>query len=208
MKIYSYVVRYDSGFAPNPFWGYCTLATCKPKIRQKAKKGDWVMGTGSTKTVGNDRLVYAMKMTEVMPLEDYWNDNRFQKKKPCQRLKRSVGDNIYYRDENGKIRQYFPSLHSHPNREDMETKERDLKGENVLISESGNFYYFGREAPKIPEALLCLVKKGPFHKCKFSQEVIDRFLQWIQREKPGIHGFPSGYFSKENCIRDDKRRCL
>jgi hypothetical protein len=41
-RIYSYVVRYDSGFAPNPFYGYCTLATCKPDIRRGAEVGDLV----------------------------------------------------------------------------------------------------------------------------------------------------------------------
>ena len=40
-RIYSYVVRYDSGFAPNPFYGYCTLATCKPDIRGR---GGWRLG--------------------------------------------------------------------------------------------------------------------------------------------------------------------
>ena len=32
MKLYSYIVARDFGFAPNPFYGFCTLATCKPKI--------------------------------------------------------------------------------------------------------------------------------------------------------------------------------
>ena len=63
-RIYSYVVRYDSGFAPNPFYGFCTLATCKPDIRRAANVGDWIVGSGS-----NDRsirrgghLVYAMQV--------------------------------------------------------------------------------------------------------------------------------------------------
>ena len=47
MNIYSYIVRYDSGFAPNPFYGYCTLANCKPIIRGHAQVNDWVVGTGS-----------------------------------------------------------------------------------------------------------------------------------------------------------------
>ncbi len=47
LKIYSYVVRYDSGFAPNPFGDYCSLATCKPRIRKSIHKDDWVVGTGS-----------------------------------------------------------------------------------------------------------------------------------------------------------------
>jgi len=42
-SLYSYVVRYDSGFAPNPFGGYCTLATCKPEIRKTAQLGDWLV---------------------------------------------------------------------------------------------------------------------------------------------------------------------
>ena len=29
MRIYAYVVTHDNGFAPNPFHGFCTLATCK-----------------------------------------------------------------------------------------------------------------------------------------------------------------------------------
>lgn len=31
-RIFRYVVRYDSGVAPRPFDGYCSLAICKPKI--------------------------------------------------------------------------------------------------------------------------------------------------------------------------------
>lgn len=47
MKLYSYIVARDYGFAPNPFFGICTLATCKQKIRSAANVGDWVIGTGS-----------------------------------------------------------------------------------------------------------------------------------------------------------------
>jgi hypothetical protein len=34
----------DTGFAPNPFHDFLTLATCKPDIRKKAQIGDWVLG--------------------------------------------------------------------------------------------------------------------------------------------------------------------
>lgn len=40
-QIYSYVLRYDDGVAPNPYGGVCTLAICKPVIRKKPK---WVIG--------------------------------------------------------------------------------------------------------------------------------------------------------------------
>ena len=44
MKLYSYIIKSDLGFSPNPFWGKCTLACCKPVIRKTAKPGDWVVG--------------------------------------------------------------------------------------------------------------------------------------------------------------------
>lgn len=43
-RIFRYVVRYDSGVAPRPFDGYCSLAICKPKIRANAIVGDWIIG--------------------------------------------------------------------------------------------------------------------------------------------------------------------
>lgn len=33
-RLYAYIMTYDTGFAPNPFFGICTLACCKPKMRQ------------------------------------------------------------------------------------------------------------------------------------------------------------------------------
>jgi Nucleotide modification associated domain 2 len=57
-KIYSYVLRYDDGAAPNPFWDTCTLAICKPTIRRKTQPGDWVIGTGSKNSRCNDGLVH------------------------------------------------------------------------------------------------------------------------------------------------------
>jgi hypothetical protein len=67
LRLFSYVVRYDKGFAPNLFWNYCTLATCKPGIRRKAEVGDWVVGTGSKENVGIGKLIYAMKIEEKIP---------------------------------------------------------------------------------------------------------------------------------------------
>jgi hypothetical protein len=66
MRLFSYVVARDYGFAPNPFFGFCTLATCKPKIRAAAALGDWIVGTGSCAYGLEGRLVYAMRVTEVL----------------------------------------------------------------------------------------------------------------------------------------------
>ncbi len=65
MRLHSYVVARDYGFAPNPFFGVCTLATCKPKIRSVAEVGDWVVGTGSKRRGRDKHIVYAMRVAVV-----------------------------------------------------------------------------------------------------------------------------------------------
>ena len=68
----------DYGFAPNPFHGYCTLATCKPQIRRTAQLGDYVVGIGSVAQGRGGHLVYCMQVEETLTFEDYWADNRFE----------------------------------------------------------------------------------------------------------------------------------
>jgi hypothetical protein len=76
VKLHSYVVARDYGFAPNPFFGVCTLATCKPGIRKVAQIGDWVVGTGSKKRKRDKRIVYAMRVTGAITFSQYWTDPR------------------------------------------------------------------------------------------------------------------------------------
>jgi hypothetical protein len=64
VKLYSYVVARDYGFAPNPFFGVCTLATCKPQIRKHAQVGDWIVGTGAKCNRLDGHLVYVMKVQQ------------------------------------------------------------------------------------------------------------------------------------------------
>jgi hypothetical protein len=105
MKLYSYVLVDDTGFAPNPFDGFCSLACCKPVIRRSSNIGDWVVGTGSKSSVGNDKLVYAMKISEKMDFNSYYQDKRFK-----NRL-----DNIYFK-ESGK---WFQKENDYHNINDM-----------------------------------------------------------------------------------------
>jgi hypothetical protein len=62
LRVFSYIVARDFGFAPNPFFGWCTLATCKLEIRRTAQIGDWVLGTGSAGSGHAGRAVYAMRV--------------------------------------------------------------------------------------------------------------------------------------------------
>lgn len=60
--LFSYCIPYDDGAAPNPFWGLCTLAICKPAIHRKTNERDWIVGTGSKRSpFGNiaEQVVYA-----------------------------------------------------------------------------------------------------------------------------------------------------
>jgi len=189
MDLYSYVVAYDSGFAPNPFFGFCTLATCKPKIRNTAKIGDWVLGSGSAdknKKQGG-RLVYAMRVSEVLTFDQYFEDIRFQSKKPLLNgsRKQARGDNVYQR-VNGKWNQ-LNSYHSNKNGvANPKHVVRDTGINRILISD--HFRYFGKGGPELPELRSTdersLCHKGRNHS-KFSdikdadKVLISDFVKWF-----------------------------
>ncbi len=199
MKIYSYVVHHDYGLAPNPFGLYCTLTVCKTKIRRSnnLKIGDWIIGTGS-KNIEDvtgfkclNHLVYAMKISEKILIEDYWNDERFQYKKPIINgsLVSMYGDNIYYKKEDGTWGQ-VDSAHSLNEGLQNETHTTtDTDGKYALISEE--FYYFGDNCPLIPNELIDVCKKGIGEKTITQQDIVDAFVSWISENfSQGISGDP------------------
>jgi hypothetical protein len=183
-RLFSYIVVFDGGFAPNPFWGYCTLACCKPKIRKNARCEDWVVGL-TPKDQGN-KLVYAMRITEnPVTFDDYFKDERFQRKKPKARSanpKLNCGDNIYEPLGDYRYRQ-LSSIHSG----EAGAKKRDLSGKYVLVSD--DFYYFGGSAKPLPRYLRRLIV-GRGHKCNFPQRVIETFERFIRKERKGINANP------------------
>src|SRR5262245_20483597 len=137
MRIYTYVVRYDFGFAPNPFYGHCTLATCQAPIRRTAQIGDWVIGTGAkTSNKLSGRLVYAMCVSETLTYDQYWNDPRFRTKRPVVggSLKQMYGDNIYHRADGRWVQ--ADSRHSRPGgRKHADNAKSDLRADRVLIAD-------------------------------------------------------------------------
>ncbi len=149
--LFTYVLCWDTGFAPNPYFGICTLATCKPRIRKSAEPGDWVAGIGSTQNQLEGRLVYAMRVDEKLSFDEYWTDPRFAEKKPNLEGNREqrCGDNIYHRTSGGVWVQ-AQSLHScedySPNHYHL---DRDTSVTSVLASKS--FAYYGADAKEIPD---------------------------------------------------------
>ena len=75
MTLFSYIVDHDTGYAPNPSNGVCTLAYCKHPMRPHVQKDDYVIGLGK-KELGN-RVVYAMRVTETLEHDLYLLDQRF-----------------------------------------------------------------------------------------------------------------------------------
>lgn len=200
MRLYSYIVARDFGFAPNPFFGMCTLATCKPDIRRKALVEDWIVGTGAKPNGLNGHIVYAFQVSEILTYEQYWADKRFRKKRPYLRgsLKQAYGDNIYHRDsKTGQWRQ-ADSHHSFadgsPNPANV---TRDTKATQVLVGVE--FYYWGRSGPKIPERLrnwggVDICKNGPSHKCNFPTSLVNEFVRWVRRQgESGYLGDPAEF---------------
>jgi hypothetical protein len=186
MTLYSYIVKHDTGFAPNPFFGFCTLACCKPEIRRHARKDDWIVGL-TPKAQGN-RIVYFMRVDETTDFYGYWDDARFRDKRPRhdKDVKRRCGDNIYQPLPDGGFRQ-LPSMHSDGADENPELKKHDLGGTNVLISET--FTYFGSMPVTLPPELaeLCV---GRGHKCRFPESVKADFLRLAGKVGFGVHAPP------------------
>jgi len=181
-KVYIYVVDRDFGFAPNPFHGICTLATCKPGIRNTAKVGDWVIGMGGGRLNATGRCVFAMRVTEKIAFNEYWSSPDYFDKKPIRNgsYRMMVGDNIYFLNPDSKQWQQADSHHSNAdgslNEKNLST---DTKSVKVLISR--HFYYFGINAPDVPADIIGEIgfKNGIGHRVYDSEKCL-RLTDWLE----------------------------
>jgi len=181
--LYTYVMPYDGGSAPNPYWGICTLVICKPKIRLSAQVGDWVVGTGSTRARVTDRefrdmsgrVVYAMRVTDKMTMQEYdaLTRERLPNKIPDwfnRDWRRRVGDSIY--DFTTIPPKQRKSVH------DVRAVERDLGGGYALLST--DFYYFGDQAVALAGDLLPILAKTQGHRSNVNGPYLDGFVAWVR----------------------------
>ena len=201
MTLYSYVVARDYGFAPNPFFNACTLATCKPLVRRHANIGGWVVGTGSKRKGLRDHLVFAMQVAETLTYDQYWADPRFRNKRPILNgsLKQAFGDNIYHR--NPKTKKWIQE-NSHHSLNDGSPNQRnvanDTQTDRMLIG--FDFVYWGRLGPLIPRQFRLPkfdVRTRRGYKCRFSNDkLVEAFIQWIRSTNAtGYTGTPGEWKS-------------
>jgi Nucleotide modification associated domain 2/Nucleotide modification associated domain 3 len=151
-------------------------------MNAQLKKGDWLIGN-SPKKDGN-RLVYAMRISDVLSMNQYFHNKQFEAKKPKPdgTLIEQCGDNIYYqRGVNQWTRLPSPFHNSRKN------FEKDV-GHHVFVAE--HFYYFGRRRVAIPDNLREVIqdRQGIHYK---KDRLADDFVAWLEaNHKPGILGTP------------------
>lgn len=189
MKLYSYVIPRDYGFAPNPFHGYCTLATCKPITRRVARVNDWIAAFGPRNRPTVEKLVCLMQVSETLTFDEYWNDPRFELKRPVfnKSTTRKYGDNIYHHVNGVWVQE--PSHHSFRDGMNPINLNRDTQTDRVLIAEE--FYYFGEEAILLPTEYQSLVWHSRNHGVSHDNALIESFVSYIRGQySSGIHGLP------------------
>jgi len=187
-NLYSYIVKWDFGFSPNPFWGRMTLNCCKPPIRRTAKKGDWVVGFGSTKVIRemkrdiinySGKLVFAMKVADTIPMSKYYDmciesHNPLHNKIPSSdgdwRLK--VGDCIYKFGSRLNDPELLPSIHC------PSDSAKDLRGLNTLLADE--YYYFGASPKEAPSNLKTLINQNIGYLPCADETMISNIVSWVR----------------------------
>lgn len=210
-RLASYKLSQDAGFAPNPFFGTLTLATCMPDMRLSAALDDWIAGFTSEAlcgdAVGAERLVFLMRVEEAISIAEYYSDARFARKIPVLDGAPEVGrhgDNIYQpkRADAGEPG-HFAQLpnphhwdHAH-GREDERSKRLDLRGRRVLLATE--YVYFGREALVVPEFARPALPRGhaPAGSVTADPELARAFIDYAlgRASRPVVsspHAWPTG----------------
>lgn len=157
--LYSYVVDHDTGYAPNPYDGLCTLVQCKyargkrRNIVELADEGDWIIGTGGKgrRSTGPGKIVYLMQVNEKISLSEYAKSH----------------------------------LYSH--RSDVNDLRK--KNDRFALISRKYFYFGKNAIPidRLPEGLRQrpLEKKGPGYRRDFSEDFIAGLTRWFE---VGVHG--------------------
>ena len=185
-------MTHATGFAPNPFDGYMTLACCKPMIRKKGivNVGDWIVGVGSKTMEANatgdnrfydNKIIYAMKVCCLIPWTEY-----YQKCKELELLSKfhesgecfdKFGDCIYkWKDtsdelsftskyEQGEFIKYVTNFDFIPNVfHGTEQAAHDLGGEYVIVGCPEHSYFLGNKCIEWTPISNKNIKRSPYGK--------------------------------------------
>lgn len=183
VSVYLYAVSYDLGFAPNPFGGLCSLACCKPNIRQRAQLGDWIIGSTGTKLPPALRCVFAMVVTAEQTFDSYWTRPEFASRKAKRNgtQKKIVGDNIYHRADTDAPWIQEDSVHSLEDGSQCPLNTgHDTRVNRILLSD--RFVYFGASAPTIPVPVRQALglQRNPRDYRRYDWDDATSLIDWLQ----------------------------
>ena len=189
-NLFTYIITNDHGLAPNPFWGWCTLAVCSPNhqrsrvnVKGKDEEKDWI--AGFTEKRFGYKLIYAMEVDELIQMNAYFNDPRFEKKKPKMNggWQERCGDNFYSQKSDGSWLQHENPFHS-----DESLFKKDTR--NPLVFVGRRFWYFGKNSKPIPKEFLPLVG-GRSVRVNHPLGLAETFQDWVTKSfEQGISGQP------------------
>lgn len=133
-----------------------------------------------------------MEIGEILPLDAYFHDPRFQEKKAIPLGSHNTmlerGDNIYHLDDKG----HFQQLENDNHYEGELVK--DTTGKNVLIAKQ--LYYFGRNCPAPDASWLSMNVRVPDRYiasgCESDGTALKRLTTFLQKQghKTGVRGSP------------------
>lgn len=174
-RIWRYVLKTDTGFAPCIDDGILTLACCKPFIRRHAEKGDWIIGY-FPKNLGYGRVAWVGQVSEKLPLGMYEKRHR---------RRRDAIYRLVHRDASGaEVLKDLPNAYHVGPR----SRLRDKRGLYALVCEP--FCYWGgndEEAPpEIVEMAYYFVGQSAKNTTPQRVAALER---WIKNRK-GVHGTP------------------
>lgn len=186
-KVCFYIMRKDTGFAPNPDHDFCTLAACTPnhtRGKSHLHKDDYLVGC--FRGDQPPHACYVMKIDEVLTLDRYYRDGRFEKKKPSREYRE--GDNIYYYSAKDEVHYQDTAAHFHRG---VESQCQDVTGNRVFIGM--DFAYLGDIAVPLPAEFVPFLPHGPGIRYLREDEhplVFEAFLKWRPLLGQGKRGAP------------------
>lgn len=180
MNGWTYVITTDRGGAPNFEPPATTLTLCKPQIRKFAKKGELVLAFNGKKLNPTEphSVRWASVVSDVIPLNDYWNDLRFEGKRPGRpRGLEELPDNIY-RPTAGGLERVQNETHT------LADMARDVGGVNALVFK--RHWCFGQSVAILPEHFdLRMTKgRGGHHRFEISESTWQELKQWLDKNVP------------------------
>ena len=176
MTVWRYVIVNDDGSAPN-YERPVTLAICKPAIRRNAREGDIILAFKGRRLCArgerwnHNELVWGGVISAKLRFSDYWNDKRFQKKKPHRS---KAPDNLYKPTQFG-----FEQI---PNRvhQGETQKRRDLRGQFVLALKPAWHFKGGSELPPQYRALnMPLSARRGHRRVEMNSKEARRLKAWL-----------------------------